>query len=87
MKDLQLTVQEAIAYSRLVSHTFTTAECILLHQHANLGKGISIELMQKLKNVCYQITNTKWQKPKLKYTDGRVLMVMDYEAGDWVKID
>lgn len=86
MTDHQHDVIAAIAYSRLVSQTFTVAECIYLHQWAHQQNPISLELKNKFKHINYKIKDIGWQKPPLKIKEDRNLYMMDFQSGNWVKV-
>lgn len=61
---------DAIAFSRLVSKSFTTADCIVLHQWRNGFLKPKPKLLNKFKAVEKTIQQSKWERPELKYTEG-----------------
>lgn len=86
MNELQFNVIDAICYSRLVNHVLSPEDCILLHQYAHQNKSISVELMQKFKNIRYTITTTKWKKPEFKYNEQFDLFYRYEGDAEWTKV-
>lgn len=78
---------EAIAYSRLVSNTFSPAECILLHQWRNGRYALGLKLIEKYKSVRIKIDASKWHKPELKYVEGGDLFQQCPVRLTWKKVE
>lgn len=79
-------VIDAIAYSRLVSRTFTIGECIVLHQWHNGHTTPSVELMNKYKAVRDAINEQKWTKPNIKIVEGGDLFQECPDNLTWSKV-
>lgn len=80
-------VINAIAYSRLVSQTFTVAECILLHQWHNGHQMIKPTLKSKYNAVLNEIQKNNWVKPRVAYVDGGELYKGYPGTKNYIKIN
>lgn len=83
---LKFTVVTALAYSKLVSNTFSVGECICLHQWKNLGVKPSVILKTKFNEVVKQINAQNWERPVLHYDESMQLYYQCPETSNWIKV-